>query len=351
MTSRDDHPACQGHKTGGMRPHGSGGNQILLDSTAGLIRNCALRRSFPFSVVSSLACAGMLIGSALPLLAAPDDIEQKQEAVPVEIGVFQMDENNFDANVFQPSGNPKQARQLMEKRFNLQLDELNRVCQLTEAQKQKFKLAAGADLQRFFNEVDVLRKKVTSGKLNQNDWNNFWQEVQPLRNRQMTGLFGETSFFSKTIRKTLTEDQLSKYDAVMNDRRRFRYRAAIEVALTNMERVVPLNQAQHNEIAKILLDETRPPEVFGQYDQYVVTYYLANLPEARLKGLLEDHQWKLMKNQLDQNRGMEQFLIQNGILPKEKERPKLLRARVRQMVLHNSTAADAEVPANKPDTH
>jgi hypothetical protein len=288
-----------------------------------------------------------LIAGASVTSAAPDDVEAvKQDEQQINVQFFQMDENNFDANVFQPSGNAKTARNQIETKLKLQLDELHRVCGITEAQKQKLTLAASSDIKRFFDEVDKVRKKVKGGKLDQNEWNNIWQEIQPLRIRQSTGLFGDTSFFAKTVRKTLSEEQIQKYDAVVNERRKFRYRASLEVVVTNLESTVPLRHSQHEAIVKLLLEETQPPPTFGQYDQYLVMHQLGKLAEPKLKRLLDEHQWKLMEVQIQQFKGMEQFLIQNGLIPKEDVELKA-RVRVKKLLPAFDQQADAEKPENQ----
>ena len=299
-----------------------------------------------FSKNCLIAILFLIVGASVTG-AAPDDVEAvKQDEQQVNVRFFQMDEQNFDANVFQPSGNPKTARTQIETRLKLQLDELHRVCGITEAQKQKLTLAASSDIKRYFDEVDKVRKKVKAGKIDQNEWNNIWQEIQPLRNRQSAGLFGDTSFFAKTLRKTLTEEQIQKYDAVVNERRKFRYRASLEVVVTNLESTVPLRHTQHEAIVKLLLDETHPPATFGQYDQYLVMYQLGKLAEPKLKPLLDEHQWKLLTVQIQQYKGMEQFLIQNGLIPKEDEELKA-RVTVKKRVPALDQHADAEEPENQ----
>ena len=156
-------------------------------------------------------------------VAAPDDVEVAP--VPPNQIInrgFVMDDNQFDANVFQPSGNAKQARTQIETRLKLQMDELHRACALDDTQKQKLKLAGTSDIKRFFEEVDVVRKKFKDSKHDQNAWQNIWQELQPLQMKMQRGLFNDSSFFAKTIRKSLTPDQLAKYDEVTKERRRFR---------------------------------------------------------------------------------------------------------------------------------
>ena len=279
--------------------------------------------------------------------AAPDDVEAR----PVQNVAgrqFVMDDANFEANVFNPYGNARQARTRIETKLKLQLDELNRVCDLTESQQKKLKLAAGSDIKRLFDEVDAVRRKYRAGNQDQQAWQAVWQEIQPLQVKISSGLFDDASFFAKTIRKTLTEEQAAKYDAIVGERRRFHYRSSIEVVMTSMENSVPLRHEQHEAIVKLLLDETQPPAAFGQHDQYLVMYRLARLPEAKLKPLLEERQWQQLKIQLNQARGMEPFLVQNGLIAKEEVEQKQPTVRVRRTISPASRPADAAQPENQP---
>lgn len=273
----------------------------------------------PATPMKKLAVA-LLISVICPSVsrAAPDDIE----AVPQKAVVrnqFVMDDANFEANVFQPHGNAKQARSVLESRLKLQINEINRVCKLDAGQEQKLKLAGGADIRHLFDDVDVVRKKFQASKHDQNAWNNVWQEINPLQLRMSSGLFGDGSFFQKTLRKTLTDEQRQSYDKVTLERKRFRYRATIESVLINLEGTVPLRHAQHETIAKLLFEESEPPATFGNWDHQVVVYHMSRIPEAKIKSILDERQWTLMKAQFDQNLGMEQFLIQNGVIQKQKE--------------------------------
>jgi len=292
-----------------------------------------------------MAMVVVLLGT-LSAAAAPDDVEPP--AVQNQaVNHFFMNDDNFEANVFQPSGNAKQARIQIETKLKLQLNELNRICELNDAQKQKLKLAASSDMKRFFDEVESVRKKFKAGKQDQNAWNEVWQEISPLQMKMATGLFGDTSFFCKTIRKTLSDEQYAKYNSMVTERRRFRYKSSIETVITSFEDSVALNHTQHDAIVKLLLDETQPPASFGQYDVHVVMYQLARIPEAKLKAVLDERQWNQAQIHFNQYRGMEQFLIQNGLIPKEEAEVKVLKAKVRRQVTRASKPADAAEPENR----
>jgi hypothetical protein len=66
---------------------------------------------------------------------------------------------NFDQMLFQNDGNPTLGEQRMRARTELQLAELDQVCQLNDAQKQKLQLAVRGDMQRFMSDVAALRQR------------------------------------------------------------------------------------------------------------------------------------------------------------------------------------------------
>ena len=75
-------------------------------------------------------------------------------------------------------------------------------------------------------------------------------------------------------------------------------------------------------------------------------YQLGKLAEPKLKPLLEEHQWKLLQGQIQQFKGMEPFLIQNGLIPKEDEELKA-RVTVKKRLPALDQQADADEPENR----
>ncbi len=271
----------------------------------------------------SLRCAFTLLvilfGSA-SAFAAPDDGEPPPVAAQAN-NDFNMDESNFDQWVFQGSGNAEAGRKRIDSQLKLKVDELARVCDLTAEQKKKLTLAARGDMKRFFDDVEAVRKKFLAVRKDQNAFQNIWQEISPLQQKQSAGLFGEASLFGKSLRKTLTDEQQAQYRVVVEERRKFRYRATIEASLITLSNTVVLRAEQHNALLKLLVEETQPPHIFGQYDNYFVLYRLANLPVKKIKPLLDDRQWKLMQPQLQQGRGLEMHLAQTGVIDAPKASP------------------------------
>jgi hypothetical protein len=267
---------------------------------------------YKLPVARMLLLCWLCLASAAPAWAAPDDHEPPAE--PQVNGQFEVAEVNFDQWVFQGAGNADAGRKRISSWLTLKLNEVDRACGLSDEQKQKLTLAAGGDVKRFFDEVEVVRKKFMAVRKDQNAFGQIWQDIQPLQAKLATGLFGDRSLFAKTLHKTLAPEQVAKYDAIQEERRGFRYRAAIEVSLVTLENTVPLSSDQRERLIKIMIDETQPPDAFGQQDQQYVMYALANVPKEHVKSLLDERQWKLLEPQLNGHRNMKQFLVQNGVI-------------------------------------
>jgi hypothetical protein len=157
----------------------------------------------------ALAAAALLLGASASCVAEDDEVVDGP-IVPNMQQQVQFARIDFDQWLFQPSGNAAQALQRIETQVKLQLAELDRVSQLTAAQRQKLELAARGDMQRFQDAVEVLRRKFNAVKDDQNAANQMWQEIQPLQARQARGLTGPGSLFVKVIPNTLTPEQLAR---------------------------------------------------------------------------------------------------------------------------------------------
>jgi hypothetical protein len=246
-------------------------------------------------------------------ISSEDDTEPPPVA-DLAIDAFAIDESNFDQWIFQGSGSSTAGKARMDAYLKLKIEELTRVCELSELQKKKLTLAARGDMKRFFDQVEVVRKKFQAVKNDRNGFNQIWQEISPLQQKQQIGLFGDSSMFAKTLQKTLTEEQLVSYRKVTEDRRRYRFRASIEVALVNLGNTVALRHDQHQALVKLIVDESALPHSFGQFDEHLVTYAMSKIPAAKLKAIVDDRQWKLLQPHLNQGRGMEAFLAQQGVI-------------------------------------
>ncbi len=197
----------------------------------------------------------------------------------------------------------------------LHVESVNRACELSNAQREKLQLAGDGDLDRLFRAVEQLREEFREVGEDRKKLQTAERKVSALQIKLEGGVFDDSSLFQKVLRLTLDRDQLARYDRQERERRKFHYEGKIELAVANLEVGISLRAEQRQRLIKLLLDETEPPRKFGQYDFEFIFYQAAKLEERKLRTILDEAQWPVFKNVLDQFRGMEATLKSEGYLP------------------------------------
>ena len=247
-----------------------------------------------------------------------DDLDEPDEP-KAAVQHVAIDESNFERWVFGTmGGNNINARDRLESLLTLSIDEADRVCHLTDAQKKKLRLAGHGDLKHFLERVEEARRVFHRLNRDQNNINTIYQETVPLSTALRAGLFGEGSFFAKTLRTTLDADQTARYREGLDEKLRFRYRAKVGIAVANLDAVVGFTADQRRKLIDLVLNETKPPSKpaanAAGYENYVILYKISRLPEDKIKSIMDDARWRDLSRQLQQSKNMEQFLKANGYL-------------------------------------
>ena len=264
------------------------------------------------NVITAFALTALLASSAwAELLVENDDLVEEVVVQPV----FVMADENFEQWIFREFQNSAGARGRLDALLNLNIESVAEVCGLSEAQRQKLWLAGRGDIKRFFDSVDVLRRKFQQVKTDQNRLQELFRDVQPLHATFAAGPYGESSIFFKALKNTLTSEQTELYEQAARDRRAFLYRARVEELVVKLDEAITLRATQRRQFEKVLLEETRPPAQFGVYDDYVMLWQASRIPEERLKPVFDDRQWRTLSRHFEKIRGMEPFLKSNGLLP------------------------------------
>ena len=208
------------------------------------------------------------------------------------------------------------ARNKLDSALALRVDDVDRICGVTEVQKKKLQLAGRGDIKRFFDRVEETKRRFASAKDNQ--FNNIWQEIQPLQAELSSGLFGDDSFFGKTVKRTLTDEQAAHYDNVVRQRNLVRYRAMVGWCVVQLDRSVGLSDDQRVRLVELLVKETKPPKRFGQNDYWVMLFQASKIPESEIKSIVDDVQWRILERHLRQGKAMEQWLKTSGVIEDDK---------------------------------
>jgi hypothetical protein len=230
-----------------------------------------------------------------------------------------MTDAHFEQWVFQQDGNATGARRRLESSLTLELESIDRACQLNEAQKKKLQLAGHGDIKRFFDRVETVRQRFQLVKDDEQRVNEIWQDIQPLQLSLQAGLFGNDSLLYKSLHNTVTGEQLARYDAATAESREYHRRAAVELVIASLEQATPLRDAQRRQLTTLLMTEVKLPRKSGIYDYHVILLQVSRISDEKLKPLFDEMQWKAVNQQRSQFNGMEQFLKQAGVWPEEDE--------------------------------
>jgi len=185
--------------------------------------------------------------------------------------------------------------------LTLRIDDIDRSCGLTESQKKKLHLAGRGDITRFFDRVSE-------------------PSYGPAPTALDAGVLGEGSIFSKAIKKTLNEEQLATYEKTLEEKRAFRYRADVELAVAALANSLGMSALGRQRFVKLLLEETRPPKFFGSAENQVVMLQAAKLPEAKVRPIFDEAQWRVLSRSFARAIQMEQVLLRvNGYVPGDAE--------------------------------
>jgi hypothetical protein len=259
----------------------------------------------------------IVLAMAGPTARAQDmgDIIEEEPPVAQNVVINELHESNFDMWVFGNARNNLSARDRLESLLMLNVDEIERACSLSTAQKQKLLLAGHGDLKHFMDRVAEARRVFNQLRRDQSRINEIFQMTQPLAATLRSGLFGDDSFFAKTLRRTLDAEQAERYREALREKSRFRYLAKVNLAVTNLDAIVGFTADQRRRLIELTINETTPFEKpAGQYESQVVLLKMSRIPEDKIRPILDETRWRLLTRQLQQSRGMEPFLKANGFL-------------------------------------
>jgi hypothetical protein len=277
--------------------------RMLASVTAGV-----LFLSAGAATVSAQFQAIRIVEGAAAEMAEEDEDEAAQ--AQQDFNRIELSENQLEMWVFRNSSNLETARTQALNGLEIQLEVISQVGELSEDQRKKLTLAGKGDIERFFAEFMVVRRAFKPGSMTQQEYSDLWSRIQPMVQRYASGLHHQGSLFSKTVRTTLSGEQLKKFDEMNRDRQRRHYRAKIEMTVNTLESRTPLTKEQRTKLIDMLLEKTQPPRAWGQSDFYLVLWRMSQLPEADLKALFDDREWKVIKAQIDQVAGMREWIKQ-----------------------------------------
>jgi hypothetical protein len=201
------------------------------------------------AVESEVINGVVLIFGELPIPDAqlPGDPPNGQPARPKKrVIVFS---GSLDELVYGSGSSATDARCRLEQRFRQTLEQIDRICELTEAQKLKLELAGRGDIKRFFDRAERLRAECNrSEEIADLEEFRTWSaelkgETMSLWRSASVGPLEARSLVAKCMKSSLTAEQLAKYARFEAtppyqppDRKSLRFGGAIELGPPDLRR-------------------------------------------------------------------------------------------------------------------
>lgn len=246
-----------------------------------MVKNCRTRLQLLLFLVGCSVCAG-----ADDDLVAPDVKAVQAKPIPVRkaAGVRVLNQDRLQTD--------------LEDELRIKVEELRTNYELSKAQQAKLSLAGRGDINRAARELTQFRRAVH------------------LQNTHVH-LFGPNSFMAKVIPRIFTADQLSKYQADVDDQLRLRHRSNIEGAIRELERHVVIQTVQHEALVELMLCELPAPRVGHDFDSMLVRLQLSKLPTEFLKPVFDDDQWLKVRQVLTDFESFSRVLKQQGMIAED----------------------------------
>jgi hypothetical protein len=302
-----------------------------------------LRRAAGLAVAAALVAAGPRADDDVvrDVGAAGEELAE-QDGNRVDLGA------NFDANVFeQPEGgwvlregaaavpplNGPGSPALVRARVGgrARLEQVERVCELSQGQRRKLEMAIEVDIRRGVAEIEEIRRGYAGVIINmrtregQQRWGRFQQDVQRCRRRLLT-LFEEGSLYAESLATVLDERQAAALAAETAARRSFRWKSLVTSVMLRLDDMLALTQDEHDAIERLLVEREPPLRLDPpngqrneQAEQMLVYSMLAEVNQKALRAVVGEERWKTVQTLANQGRSMRSWIEGQGLLePKRK---------------------------------
>jgi hypothetical protein len=268
----------------------------------------------------------VVVGRPAPPPDGDDEPEADREDVIALQQQFQLQQmkrlqaaylSRLERQVFGGANAEASARRAVETALEHRVDYLRLAGRLTDEQWKKLRAAGHGDIKRFFDRF----AEVKAGMAATNDpraMARMAAEAAPPLAGDWTALQTvEGPVFTKTLDRTLTQDQRTSMAREDRDRLAFRLRADVRWTTVLLARSLGLKDDQRSRLESLLLERTIPPEKFETSDYVIVMFQAARIPQSEIRPIFDDVQWRVMAQEFAAVQRWEVHLKKGGFFREE----------------------------------
>lgn len=281
-----------------------------------------------FRMVVALALMTVLVPGG-PSLRGEDDTVVDAAAKRAQEQGQQQQQVAFDQQMngmfFPVEGNAEKSRQQCLDRLLLQVSALDEICGLKAEQRRKCEAAAKLDVARAMDEIEAVRQRYSGRTVDlqnpagQAEWQRFHQDAQAVQ-AKLQDAGGETSLLRKVIAGILDDEQRSDWRRESDLRAQYQWRGVVEAGMVPLDVALGLTSAQHEAIIELLMEKPlriNQAKIWmhgNHFPPFVCRYGLAKLDQAKLKAIVNERQWKMLGQFIEQGKGMSEHLKQQKMI-------------------------------------
>ena len=226
---------------------------------------------------------------------------------------------------FQVEGNAEKSRQQCLDRLLLQVSALDEICGLKAEQRRKCEAAAKLDVARAMDEIEAVRQRYSGRTVDlqnpagQAEWQRFHQDAQAVQ-AKLQDAGGETSLLRKVIAGILDDEQRSDWRRESGLRAQYQWQGVVEAGMVQLDVALGLTSEQHEAIIELLMEKPlriNQAKIWmhgNHFPPFVCRYGLAQVDQAKLKAIVNQRQWKILGQFIEQGKGMSEHLKQQKMI-------------------------------------
>ncbi len=233
----------------------------------------------------------------------------------------------FERSIFARHRTAQDARQGCRESLAACIAEIDRICTLNAAQKEKLQLVGQGDIKRFFDSVETARAELKKDS-DPRRGAQIFDATSALRMTYLSGLFHEHSLFRKTMPNVLDARQLAVYFQEVEKSRRHRHEDNAKRVVSLIETSVYLSSSERDEFLDLIVREIPACLSDGPYEVHYLLLQTGRLVEERPERFPNRRLRESILDYKHQFESIEPVLRRAGYFPEEEiEQPTRSRPR------------------------
>jgi hypothetical protein len=188
----------------------------------------------------------------------------------------------------------------LSEQLKLKLDWIAATCKTSEPQMKKLQIAGRGDIKRLVDEMREIKRRYRQVKGDPVEFGKIQQRLAVIQSSSGSETFGDSSLLSKTLRTTLSAEQIAAIEREEEASRAFECGAAVLQAVQFCDVAIGMKDDQRRKLTELFVLETRRKRDRspGSPVAFSTILMTAKMSPDRFKAIFDERQWRRMSDLL-----------------------------------------------------